>query len=388
VKVEDAMRCALSLALLVLVTLAAAPAQAFQFADCGGTACRWKSYPLSFWVRDPLGVSIDDEGAVDEIRASFDRWSYQHQTLCGPLAFEYRGRFKTDAGAGQDGKNMVYFETSAWPYGESALAVTQLWYDGSGYLREADIAFNAVNHLWTVDATDEAGNTYAIRPTLTHEAGHFWGLDHSQEKMATMYAYYHPNSEPEDLDFDDIAAEADMFCDAPPPPDDAFEQNDSFSSFGELDGLSSVEGLRLYDDDWFRVTLAEGKRLKLTVTDESGQRFKRLALYDLYNNLIEEQPCYGDCAQALGQAGAEQRVALLIRGDYDDNRLQTERYSFAVEQVLPGQEGELSDDDLPSGDDDDHPRACGCAVSHAAPLDAGCFAALLAAALWLRRRAR
>jgi MYXO-CTERM domain-containing protein len=384
-----AMRRGLIGGLFVLALLAAAPAWAYEYSDCGGTDCRWDGMPIRYYVRDPLGVDLDEDRALAEIRASFDRWDHRHQTLCEPLSFDYQGRFESNEGSEQNLKNVVYFETGYWPFGGEALAVTLLWYDQDGFLREADIAFNAGDYLWTTETADPANNVYGVRQTLTHEAGHVWGLDHSADKYATMYAYYKSNIAPEDLDYDDIAGAADRYCGELPPADDLDEPNDSYAYFGELDGVTTLDNRRLYDDDWYRLTLAEGMRLKLTVTDESPKRYKSLELRDLDGNLVDQQRCDGDCAQALGDAGAERRVALVIRGDFDEHQVETTRYTIRLKQVLPGDEGPLTDDDG-GDDDDDSGRGCLCHAGPPAGKPVGdwlfLWVVILLAALFIRRR--
>lgn len=371
--------------------LLAVPASAFQYADCNGHPCAWQSMPPAYEIQEPLGVDIEDEAAVEEIQASFNRWDFNHQTFCAPLAFDYQGRTATKKPTVQDYHNVISFRTSNWLVSADALAITLLYSDSSGKLREADIVFNAVNYRWTAGESDTADNLYSIRATLTHEAGHFWGLDHSSDKFATMNAYYKPNIVVEDLDEDDIRAAAERYCDTPLPADDADEQNDSFSYFADLGDRTEVTDRRLYDDDWYRLDLKQGKRLKLIVTDESPDRYKRLELYDLQNNLVDEQDCIGDCAQALGEAGEARRVALRITGGFDHHTVETARYDIRFAQVKPGDEGNLTDDDSADTAVDaqgGNGRGCGCAVGAGrSEADWGFAAtALLLGAALLRRR--
>jgi len=51
-----------------------------------------------------------------------------------------------------------------------------------------------------------------------------------------------------------------------------------------------------------------------------------------------------------------------VTGEFDDHAVQPEAYDLLIEQVAPGDEGELTDDDENSGDDDDDDDGCGCAV--------------------------
>ena len=224
------MRFRLSLLWAFLFLIAAGPAVAFEYSDCAGQICQWDSYPISYYVRQPLGVDLADGPTVTALRKSIERWNYDRQTFCAPLEFRYDGRRESETPGAQDNRNTVFFETDLWLFGKQALAVTTLWFDNTGTLREADIAFNAMDYRWSLDTNDPQNAIYEIRPTLTHEAGHFWGLDHTAVKSATMYAYYTSRFRTEDLDEDDIQAAAELFCGEPLPADDADEPNDGFTT--------------------------------------------------------------------------------------------------------------------------------------------------------------
>lgn len=384
------MRRAILTLIVLSSLLAAGPAAAFEYAECAGEICRWEDYPIEYSIRDPLGVDLPEGETVGVIQAAIERWNYTRQTFCEPLEFSYQGRRSTNTPGAQDDHNVVFFETDKWTFGGQALAVTTLWFDAQGYLHEADVAFNAVNFNWTLGDSSQADDLFSVKPTLTHEAGHFWGLDHSAETFATMYAFYRPNIDADDLDADDIAAATELFCGQPLPADDAYEQNDSFFNVAVLDGRRELLDLRLFDGDYFKLELAADRRLKVTVADESAGRFKALELYDVQGNLLGRERCDGDCAQALGEAGPKRPVTLRIHGGFDSHAVETARYSVLLEEVVPGEEGELTDDDTGfDDDDDDNDRACGgCGVG-----DAGdgsiALALLLASWAWffhVRRR--
>jgi len=349
------------LLIVAFLLVAASAAWGYSFSECGTGFCHWTNYPVAFFIQQPLGIDIDEEAAVEEIVASFARWDFEHQTFCRPLEFTYGGRVETETPNALDQKNVVSFATEKWTYGPEVLAVTTCWYNDEGQFFECDIAFNAKDFTWS---TDGAPGTYEIRQTLVHEVGHFWGLGHSSVRSATMYAYYIDSSSPADLDEDDIRAAAVSFCDEELPSDDVEEPNDSHDYAKVLNNRFELTDLRLYDDDWWQLDLPEGNRLKVTVTDQDAERFKYLELYE-NGEMVDQQRCDGDCAQALGQAGAARSVVLRVHGDYDNHAVQAEQYDLLLEPVLPGQEGQLTDDDNgdePVGDDDDD-DGCGCGVS-------------------------
>ncbi len=129
-----------------LVLFAATAAGAYEFADCSGAACHWDRYPVSYYVRTPLGIDLDEETVLAEIQASFQRWDYEHQTFCAPLAFHYAGTIDLANPIGRNYKNVVSFETENWLYGSEALAITTCSYaEGTSEFVDCDISINAVD---------------------------------------------------------------------------------------------------------------------------------------------------------------------------------------------------------------------------------------------------
>lgn len=94
-----------------------------------------------------------------------------------------------------DGKNQIKMYTNNWsdlPFNppSSALAVTISTYKDPNTIVDSDIFFNAQNFQWAVVNTDEEYNQYDIENVLTHEIGHFLGLDHTSENSSENEAPY------------------------------------------------------------------------------------------------------------------------------------------------------------------------------------------------------
>lgn len=88
-----------------------------------------------------------------------------------------------------DGKNQIKFYSTQWetlPFAppSSALAVTITTYGENGNIEDADIFMNGKYFNWAVvDSTQESSDR-DIQNVITHELGHFFGLDHSSENAS------------------------------------------------------------------------------------------------------------------------------------------------------------------------------------------------------------
>ena len=341
-------RCALMLIALMLV---GSSGLAFEFTQCGDTDCHWDQWPVRYYINQDGTPDLDNEFEI--VEKSFARWESEHQTFCG-IEFEYGGTTSVKT-AEADGKNVVFWVEQGWTYGPDVLALTQCFYNANGVFLDCDIAVNGQNYTWDV-GEDGGVSDIDLRGTLTHEIGHLWGLDHTTNKTATMYTYYDAGSNASDLDFDDIAGAWDTFCTGELPQDDSNEPDDTRVLAEDWSEGLALTGLRLYDDDWFRLSVPAGKRVKVEVLDEDFLRNKQIYLADFKGDMIDVQPCDGDCAVALGQAQQIEEVRnVVVRGEFDVNPIQTDLYDIRVTLVDPGEEGELYDDDDAAGD-----GGCGC----------------------------
>jgi hypothetical protein len=120
--------------------------------------------------------------------------------------------------------NVLLFQDTKWVYSGdgNTLAKTTVTFDSdSGEILDADIEINHANNDFTIN--DEVVD-YDLESVLTHEVGHFIGLDHSPDFDATMYAGYEPGTiEQRSLEPDDVLAACavypptrDVACDPAP----------------------------------------------------------------------------------------------------------------------------------------------------------------------------
>jgi hypothetical protein len=102
--------------------------------------------------------------------------------------------------------NAILFRDDTWTHSQDALALTTVFFNANtGQLRNADMEINVTNPEVSIEA---------LPFIITHESGHFIGLDHAPDPQTVMYFQY--NRLPGQsfaLTDDDIAA----VCDAYPP---------------------------------------------------------------------------------------------------------------------------------------------------------------------------
>lgn len=174
--------------LMVVATLALSGASFgfVRYLTDGGVALRW-FVPAIELVVAPAPDGFDGPATTHVIDASIAAWT---SLPCDPptlTAVVDRGAALDDS----DGKNSLVWVTDSatWSgYGFSAteLARTLLIHKVmSGTIVDADIAVNVAGFAFSTGETCVA-DQYDLRSTLTHELGHFFGLDHSLDPEATM----------------------------------------------------------------------------------------------------------------------------------------------------------------------------------------------------------
>ncbi len=101
--------------------------------------------------------------------------------------------------------NVIYFSDTGWSGKDidGTLATTKVHFNESGEILDADIAINSARHDFTVN---EQGVSQDLVSVMTHEAGHFLGLDHSSDPDAVMYFQYSAGSVNRELRDDDRKA--------------------------------------------------------------------------------------------------------------------------------------------------------------------------------------
>jgi hypothetical protein len=216
----------------------------------------WGTGPQIYWRSRCIGyelyksanrVSLEDARAV--LSAAFAKWT---QTSCAladepgknpnaRISLDVRDLGNTDcakagnpedkeqSGYNKEGpnQNVIIFRDDSWPYGKAndpqddssrTLGLTTVTYDPqTGEIHDADMELNTYDSI--VKVTNIGPSDYDLSSIVTHEAGHFLGIAHSNDSTSTMYFEYQPGeTRKQFLKLDDINA----ICEAYAPGDVRF----------------------------------------------------------------------------------------------------------------------------------------------------------------------
>lgn len=237
----DLTRGAFTVALAAALVSSASSAQAYcrtttksvdpSFVPTPDTPCWTEGLPL-FWKNRCVGYSMQKDAsrsiafnaAADAMTTAFTRWSavscptasgsgqvsidirYLGPVACGKV------QYNQDVG----NANIIVFRDDVWPHNDAnnTLGLTTVTYNPqTGEMYDADMEINTAQQAITLgDPVPPDG--FDFSSIVTHEAGHFLGLAHSQDAQATMYAHYKQGStNMRYLATDDVSA----ICEVYPP---------------------------------------------------------------------------------------------------------------------------------------------------------------------------
>lgn len=169
---------------------------------------RWPNRCVHYYINEEGTADIPDQARLRAaVQQSFTAWNDVEN---GEFVMEYAGLTNEDRAehlGDRDGgnANVIVWRDDEWPYASrTAFAITSVTFDpATGLIADADVEFNSQFHTFTVG---DSGVNIDIANTLTHEAGHFFGLDHTSVIEATMYGSApQGQTSKRSLDSDDIA---------------------------------------------------------------------------------------------------------------------------------------------------------------------------------------
>ncbi len=179
----------------------------------------WASRCVGYAVQKDDRDGIDADTLEEIVEIAFDTWQsadcgdgtpgFVVQNL-GQVSCD-KQQYNLDAG----NASIILMRVKDWPYGSERLALTTTNFDPeTGDLRDADMEINGFDYDFTV--SDEEVE-YDLLSVVTHEVGHFLGMNHSPVDAATMTpTASFGTTDLRSLDPDDVAGICLLY-----PPDDA-----------------------------------------------------------------------------------------------------------------------------------------------------------------------
>lgn len=164
----------------------------------------WRNACESYDIQQNASKQVPYDVAVTSFATAFSKWtgakcsggghpSIQVENL-GPV--ECNEVLYNDNLSGMGNQHSIIFRDDVWPYPNdlnNTLGLTTLTFDpDSGEIYDADMEINGTVALAASDPVPPAGNDFMS--IITHESGHFFGMAHSNDSSATMYAHYTPGS--------------------------------------------------------------------------------------------------------------------------------------------------------------------------------------------------
>lgn len=179
-----------------------------------GLPVKWfkRNIPVIYYINEKGSDDIADFPSLESaVRSSFNTWAIDGTIL----RFYYAGitSILPVTESSQPSRNVVGWIESGWETtyknDKDAIGVTTvIYYDNTGEIIQADMQLNGEYFKWTLSPPSSCppySNLVDVRNIVTHEAGHFIGLDHSSDPSATMYNSSPPcETSKRDLAQDDI----------------------------------------------------------------------------------------------------------------------------------------------------------------------------------------
>ena len=176
-----------ALALLLVFGVSFTAADAYVRIRINGKNLAWASPNITWRLNTAGSDSIDDDSHIAAIEHGFQVW----EDVTGSTINFTRGADTDSIDPAPNGTHIVGFDennsSGYFPPGSGIVAITPISFNTSnGNVLDADILFNGSQFTFSTDGT---AGTFDVQDVLTHEIGHFVGLDHSPQVSGTMWPF-------------------------------------------------------------------------------------------------------------------------------------------------------------------------------------------------------
>ena len=144
---------------------------------------------VSIVISDAGSDNISDGSYETSLRNAIDAWNDVDGSVVH-LAENTSASQQARTDWESSSVHMMLFDennsSGYFPFGSGTVAITPLWFFGSGAISDADVLFNGNNFQFT---TSGVPGQFDVQDVATHELGHLLGLDHSGVAGSTMFPY-------------------------------------------------------------------------------------------------------------------------------------------------------------------------------------------------------
>ncbi|MCP4093855.1 MAG: matrixin family metalloprotease [Planctomycetes bacterium] len=173
-------------AVLLAFAVGFGAADAYVRIQINGKSLQWANPSLNWRLNANGSDNITDDSHIAAIEHGFQAW----EDISGSNIAFTRGADTNDVAPGASSHIVAFDENNTsgyFPNGSGIVAITPISFDtGSGNILDADILFNGSQYDFS---TDGSAGTFDVQDVLSHEIGHFIGLDHSPQISGTLWPY-------------------------------------------------------------------------------------------------------------------------------------------------------------------------------------------------------
>lgn len=170
-----------------------------------GVPLFWRNSCVSYDIQRSASRKVSYEDASNLMSVAFTRWTGATCPTDGTgrsrVSIDVRDLGPVECGKVEYAKNgaanvnVVVFRDDDWPYPKQVLGLTTVSFDkDTGEMFGADMEINTLGMDPLALRDPVPSNAYDFLSVVTHEAGHFLGMGHSDQPEATMFARYDPGT--------------------------------------------------------------------------------------------------------------------------------------------------------------------------------------------------